>query len=230
MSAAASSCGLACSLMMVPKTCTPGFGPEGAVSNQARAWQVRSDQADFLFFLSSSTSVNSASTTSSFLPDPSSPPAPPDGPPGPPAAACSCACLYMASPSFIEAWASALVLAVMASASSPFKASLRSAIAFSIPRRCVGRCAAPAGRKATARDDYPSGGVNRPRDCRVNAANGPHLRHSNCKELFRSAAGLRPGWNSGARRGTRRACGPDAERERVGGRHCNLSHRGAPVY
>src|SRR5439155_2584113 len=88
-------------------------------------------QADFLFFLSSSTSVNSASPTSSFLPPEASAP-----PPGPPAAApLSCACLYIASPSFIEACARALVLAVIAPASSPFKASLRSAIAFWMLRR-----------------------------------------------------------------------------------------------
>src|SRR5262249_3575851 len=71
-------------------------------------------QADFLFFLSSSTSVNSASTTSSFLPEASAP-AP--------------ACLYIASPSFMEACASALVLAVIASASEPFAAALGAAIA-----------------------------------------------------------------------------------------------------
>src|SRR6185369_8583707 len=81
-------------------------------------------QADFLFFLSSSTSVNSASTTSSFLPEASaSAPAP--------------ACLYIASPSFMEACASALVLAVIASASEPLRDSLRSAIASSIARLSV---------------------------------------------------------------------------------------------
>src|SRR2546423_3033835 len=77
--------------------------------------RVAPRQADFLFFLSSSTSVNSASTTSSFLPE-ASPPAP--------------ACLYIASPSFMDACASALVLAVIASASVPLRASLRSAIPF----------------------------------------------------------------------------------------------------
>src|ERR1700688_168164 len=85
---------------------------------------VPQDQADFLFFLSSSTSVNSASTTLSFL---GSPPGPSDG--------CSAVCLYIASPSFIAACCSVPVLAVIAAASSPFKASLRSAIAFSIARR-----------------------------------------------------------------------------------------------
>src|SRR6266849_6702582 len=49
-------------------------------------------QADFLLFLSSSTSVNSASTTSSFAASL--------------AASLSACCLYMASPSFIEACAS----------------------------------------------------------------------------------------------------------------------------
>src|ERR1700733_9995127 len=57
------------------------------------------DHADFLFFLSSSTSVNSASTTSSGL---APPPGAPPGPPGPPGAAPS-VCLYTASPNFIEA-------------------------------------------------------------------------------------------------------------------------------
>src|SRR6266404_320327 len=98
------------------------------------AWPApRRRQADFLFFLSSSTSVNSASTTSSALPEPSPPRAAPPGSPS--AAAPSWACLYMASPSFIEACASALVLAVIAAASLPLSASLRSAIAFSIARR-----------------------------------------------------------------------------------------------
>src|SRR5262245_66372745 len=86
-------------------------------------------QADFLFFLSSSTSVNSASTTSSFLPEASSP-AP--------------ACLYIASPSFIEACSSALVLALIASGSVPLSASLRSAIAFSISRRSASPTFEPA--------------------------------------------------------------------------------------
>src|SRR5260370_18337859 len=77
------------------------------------AWPApRRRQADFLFFLSSSTSVNSASTTSSALPEPSPPRAAPPGSPS--AAAPSWACLYMASPSFIAACASALVLAVIA--------------------------------------------------------------------------------------------------------------------
>src|SRR5262249_19958405 len=62
-------------------------------------------QADFLFFLSSSTSVNSASTTSSFLPEASAP-----------APAC---CLYIASPSFMEACASVLVLAGVGLALEP---------------------------------------------------------------------------------------------------------------
>src|SRR5262252_5865442 len=57
-------------------------------------------QADFLF-LSSSTSVNSASTTSSFAPDLAASP--------------SACCLYIASPSFIETWASVLDLALIAS-------------------------------------------------------------------------------------------------------------------
>src|SRR5262249_30234096 len=91
--------------------------------------QAHRRQADFLFFLSSSTSVNSASTTSSFLAAPSPLEPPPLAPPP------SCACLYIASPSFIEACASALVLVVIASASLPLSASLRSAIAFSIARR-----------------------------------------------------------------------------------------------
>src|SRR5215207_2222405 len=87
--------------------------------------------ADFLLFLSSSTSVNSASTTSSFLPSApvalsGSPPGAPASPPPP------CCALYIASPSFIEACASVLVFDLMASASSPLSASLRSAIAFSI--------------------------------------------------------------------------------------------------
>src|SRR6185369_3915379 len=77
--------------------------------------------ADFLLFLSSSTSVNSASTTSSwaasFL------------------ASASACCLYIASPSFIEACATVLVLALIASASSPFRASLRSLTASSMARR-----------------------------------------------------------------------------------------------
>src|SRR5262245_41103043 len=74
-------------------------------------------QADFLFFLSSSTSVNSASTTSSFLAAPSPGAAPPGlPPPAAPPPAPSCACLYIASPSFIEACASVLVLAVIAAA------------------------------------------------------------------------------------------------------------------
>src|SRR3569832_77757 len=80
-------------------------------------------QADFLLFLSSSTSVNSASTTSSlaasFL------------------ASASACCWYMASPSFIEACASVWVLALIASASSPFSASLRSPAASSLARRSV---------------------------------------------------------------------------------------------
>src|SRR6202162_1030136 len=83
-------------------------------------------QADFLFFLSSSTSVISASTTSSLVSLLAA-----SGPaPGPAAPAWAWA--YIASPSFIEACASALVLARIASASSPLTASRRSAIAFSM--------------------------------------------------------------------------------------------------
>ena len=66
--------------------------------------------------------------TSSFLA--SAPPALPSPPGG-----CSPACLYIASPSFMEACASVLALAVIASASLPLSASLRSAMAFSIARR-----------------------------------------------------------------------------------------------
>src|SRR5262247_3829318 len=95
----------------------PGLGLPADIT------QPRCHHADFLFFLSSSTSVNSASTTSSLGPLP----ALADSPSAP----CPSACLYIASPSFIEAWPSALVLALMASASSPFTASLRSAMAFS---------------------------------------------------------------------------------------------------
>src|SRR5258708_12662309 len=77
----------------------------------------------FLLFLSSSTSVNSASTTSSlaasFL------------------ASASACCLYMASPSFIEACASVFVLALIASASSPFSASFRSLTPSPIARRSL---------------------------------------------------------------------------------------------
>src|SRR5215469_17316687 len=66
------------------------------------------DQADFLFFLSSSTSVNSASTTSSLgLLLGASPP---------PGAAPPWAWAYIASPSFIEACANVLVLDPMRSA------------------------------------------------------------------------------------------------------------------
>src|SRR5262245_42035869 len=132
MSAVASSPNFTCSFMALQKnvgagkTYTPGWAPGVLVgTDSGHGGRPRPDQADFLFFLSSSTSVNSASTTSSFLPPAASPPgAAPPGPPGP--AAPSCDCLYMASPSFIEACASALVLAVIAAASSPFKASLRS--------------------------------------------------------------------------------------------------------
>src|ERR1700710_3017211 len=77
--------------------------------------------ADFLLFLSSSTSVNSASTTSSFAASL--------------AASLSACCLYIASPSFIEACATALVLVLMASASSPFSASFKSLTASSMARR-----------------------------------------------------------------------------------------------
>src|SRR5262245_27208414 len=132
---------------MHPRGWPRGCGLESTAAS--RPLSLR--QADFLFFLSSSTSVNSASTTSSFLPPgpwpPAAPPGPP-GPPGPPAAASSCACLYIASPSFIEACASALVLAVIASASVPFKASLRSASAFSIARRSPSPTLAPCSASA----------------------------------------------------------------------------------
>src|SRR5690606_12461530 len=77
----------------------PGAGPPAAPGQADR------------FFLSSSTSSNSASTTPSSAPGP--PVGPPAGPPvGPPASPPSpCWALYMASPSFIDAWASASVLA-----------------------------------------------------------------------------------------------------------------------
>src|SRR5262249_22278265 len=81
-------------------------------------------KADLLFCWSSSTSVNSASTTSSL--------APPAGPS--PLAPPSCA-LYMASPSFMDTCARVFDLALIAAASSPLRASLRSASAFSIARR-----------------------------------------------------------------------------------------------
>src|ERR1700738_746581 len=117
MSAAASSPALCCSSMFGQKRCldkdTPPVLPPGVLVGMRPASPSADPrrQADFLFFLSSSTSVNSASTTSSFLPPELSPPgAAPPGPSGPPAAP-SCACLYIASPSFIEACASALVLA-----------------------------------------------------------------------------------------------------------------------
>src|SRR3954452_8267586 len=93
-----------------------------------RHWLPTGDYADFLLFLSSSTSVNSASTTSSFLPSAPVALSLVSGPGAPSAPAC-CA-LYIASPSFIEACASVLLLALIASASSPLSASLRSAIAF----------------------------------------------------------------------------------------------------
>src|SRR5262245_4151851 len=112
----------------------PGAGVCAGFSQPMCRWLSRPPaHADFLFFLSSSTSVHSASTTSSFGPPPPAAPAPPSGP-WPPAAFCS-ACLYIASPSFIDACIKVLVLDLMASASLPFKASLRSASAFSIARR-----------------------------------------------------------------------------------------------
>src|SRR6476646_5117225 len=95
--------------------------------------------ADFLLFLSSSTSVNSASTTSSLAASL--------------AASLSACCLYMASPSFIEACASVLVLVLIASASSPFSASFRSLTASSMPRRAPSQWNAPA---------HPHGSWRRP--------------------------------------------------------------------
>src|SRR6516225_6429470 len=89
--------------------------------------------ADFLF-LSSSTSVNSASTTSSLA--------------APFAASPSACCLYIASPSFIEACASVLVLALIASASSPFSASFRSLTASSMARRSVSAIFEPCSASA----------------------------------------------------------------------------------
>src|SRR5262245_53755334 len=111
--------------MVHQKNGTPERRPGVTVDHRmAHGDRLGRGQADFLFFLSSSTSVNSASTTSSFFLPESAPPAAP-----------SCACLYMASPSFIDACASVLVLAVITAGSSPLSASLRSAIAFSIARR-----------------------------------------------------------------------------------------------
>src|SRR5207244_7234419 len=72
----------------------PRFAPGVPNLVRRRHGKPASDHADFLFFLSSSTSVNSASPTSSFLPPVPSPPSAP-----PPAAPVSCACLYIASPS-----------------------------------------------------------------------------------------------------------------------------------
>src|SRR6202521_3041130 len=101
-------------------------------ASQDEAHSSGPGQADFLFFLSSSTSVNSASTTSSFLPPASPPGVPAPGPCGP---APACWAWYMASPSFMDAWASVWVFAWMASGSSPLAASFRSEIAFSIAVR-----------------------------------------------------------------------------------------------
>src|SRR5256885_5417704 len=91
--------------------------------DEHRTDPYRKSYADFLLFLSSSTSVNSASTTSSLAASL--------------AASLSACCLYIASPSFIETCASAVVLALIASASSPFSASLRSLTASSMERRSV---------------------------------------------------------------------------------------------
>src|ERR1700733_8349591 len=91
-------------------------------------------QADFLLFLSSSTSVNSASTTSSFAASL--------------AASLSACCLYIASPSFIEACASVLLLALIASASSPFSASFKSLMASSMARRSLSSTFEPCSASA----------------------------------------------------------------------------------
>src|SRR5579884_430384 len=52
-----------------PERCAVGLPPLGGRRTVVNGLHIRSacGQADFLFFLSSSTSVNSASTTSSFL-------------------------------------------------------------------------------------------------------------------------------------------------------------------
>src|SRR5207237_4245058 len=109
------------------------WGPSRPHHHPLRAY------ADFLLFLSSSTSVNSASTTSSLAASL--------------AASASACCLYMASPSFIEVWASVLVLALIASASSPFSASFRSLTASSMARRSLSAtlepCSDSADRKST---------------------------------------------------------------------------------
>src|SRR5579883_3592045 len=64
-------------------TCTPAFHSGVLHCNAATASPASPAQADFLFFLSSSTSVNSASTTCSFCPSPPepAPPPPSSGPP-----------------------------------------------------------------------------------------------------------------------------------------------------
>src|ERR1700689_1615964 len=101
-----------CAKDQLKKIRTPVWRAGVLICRLVAASNDRPDQADFLFFLSSSTSVNSASTTSSFLLSP-----PPSGPPPP--GCCSADCLYIASPSFIDACASVLVLAEMASPSLP---------------------------------------------------------------------------------------------------------------
>jgi hypothetical protein len=69
------------------------------------------------------------------------------------------ACLYMASPSFIEACASALVLAWMAAESSPLSASLRSAMAFSIAVRSASPTFEPCSARYSARaHEFGDGG------------------------------------------------------------------------
>src|SRR5574337_1592004 len=82
------------------------------------------------FFLSSSTSRNSASITSSLA----CPPPPLAPAPASPAALACCA-LYMASPSFICACMRSLVLALIASMSSPCKAVRSAATAASMAPR-----------------------------------------------------------------------------------------------
>ena len=86
--------------------------------------------ADFLLFFLSSTSVNSASTIFS-LPDSGA------------AADGFCDCAYTASPSLVATCCSALAFVVISVASLPFKASRRSAMAFSIARRSLSDSLAP---------------------------------------------------------------------------------------
>src|SRR5579885_173492 len=101
----------------------PRTGPGGCTDFEKARHCLSANQADFFL---SSTSVNSASTTSSFFSPEAAPPvSPPDWPPG-------CWAWYIASPSFIETCASDCAFAWMAEMSSPFSASFRSESAFSI--------------------------------------------------------------------------------------------------